>query len=1017
MIKKYFFVFFFYALSFLVLIAEDKPVVIALPPFCDFSQTDPVSIISLRDKVTANLLQNYNCVILSRSNGLVLASEHKLNIMNQLDAENNATFSLPSADYALVGYFRIERRIPGNTWKVELNCTLLVTDLNKNKAYNFKNIPFIPDKSDLYANSVTKAIVKALGLKPKKKKYKKWQGKVNETWAVLPIKRLESKETIHKPADRDLAVNMELSLQESGKLKRIVDHNEIDKILQELKILSLNDATESVAGGIAKLVGADKIIMGSVSKVNLKGETLQVTLFLVDGKSGVILDSATAITLPKHLNKTAADLVLNFTHKIHSFPELVNADQGVLEKEAAFYTEMAFATANNIIDPIYKTKNMRNYAELIYLLANKNDWLRYKAVYILVLFVNKQNIKEKKEIGEIIKLLLKNTRRFNRTYYYLYLANIWANDTATLDEKIATAEQYLKQFPRRSPKFQSHVIGTYYFEKKDFKTALEYAKNAKDPNFGKSLLPKVYKALGGTENNRKELALRKTMHFDYPRCIELMRKFEGPDQTLAHLAVARNIPAWGGILGPEYMLELAKVYLGVGDKAMAGMVLDNFYDNVYYPAQKSPRENETLRKEYECLIEKTGQKTGTWKSIADIIGNSHKYKIYIQPLGKVDIPLIKRAIIIAEELLGFKIEILPPIPLPEDPYCFEIIFARYRISHCLYRINREREIPADAILVINITEKSIWDDAGARISTIISGMASGESYISYNLFARGLGDDYSMQNKLVKMLAKSIGTRFCRLMEIQSGIHPRCLVPRCIGSVEIWPSQVYNKRFAICTKCQEYFSKTPIDSLHKAFRRTFDRKPRIFRKDRKEYQDLYASILRKTLAEAKKRADEEAKKPLNYLTALTFDKEPLKGLSYKYYEFEPGVCKSTEDLKKLTPKETGITDIFNQTKAKRDKNYGLIFEGLIKIPHDGKYRFYSSSYAGSRLWIGNKELINNDGIHAIWTKSAGIALKAGYHPIKLSFIQEKTEEQLALYYHGPETLGQKIPEEVLFYKK
>ena len=47
---------------------------------------------------------------------------------------------------------------------------------------------------------------------------------------------------------------------------------------------------------------------------------------------------------------------------------------------------------------------------------------------------------------------------------------------------------------------------------------------------------------------------------------------------------------------------------------------------------------------------------------------------------------------------------------------------------------------------------------------------------------------------------------------------------------------------------------------------------------------------------------------------------------------------------------------------------GLFSMGLIKIPADGIYSFYISSDDGSKLFIDDKILVDNDGLHGIVEK-------------------------------------------------
>lgn len=51
------------------------------------------------------------------------------------------------------------------------------------------------------------------------------------------------------------------------------------------------------------------------------------------------------------------------------------------------------------------------------------------------------------------------------------------------------------------------------------------------------------------------------------------------------------------------------------------------------------------------------------------------------------------------------------------------------------------------------------------------------------------------------------------------------------------------------------------------------------------------------------------------------------------------------------------------------------FTGLMDVPIDGEYTFYTTSDEGSKLYIGNTEVVNNDGVHSPQERSGKIGLK------------------------------------------
>jgi len=130
----------------------------------------------------------------------------------------------------------------------------------------------------------------------------------------------------------------------------------------------------------------------------------------------------------------------------------------------------------------------------------------------------------------------------------------------------------------------------------------------------------------------------------------------------------------------------------------------------------------------------------------------------------------------------------------------------------------------------------------------------------------------------------------------------------------------------------------------------------------------------------------------------------LKGLPevaivrYSYFE---GSWQSLPDFGKLQPKETGGTDRIDETLKKRGDQFGLRFEGFIRIDKEGDYTFHLGSDDGSRMLIGGKVVIDHNGVHGFSSKSARIRLSAGLHPVIVDFFEQGGGEKLQVEYEGP----------------
>ncbi len=131
---------------------------------------------------------------------------------------------------------------------------------------------------------------------------------------------------------------------------------------------------------------------------------------------------------------------------------------------------------------------------------------------------------------------------------------------------------------------------------------------------------------------------------------------------------------------------------------------------------------------------------------------------------------------------------------------------------------------------------------------------------------------------------------------------------------------------------------------------------------------------------------------------LLGDMDLASGLQVSIYE---GKFNSVNDLAKVQPKEIGEADTFSIDVTQRKDNFGLRFDGTIKIEREGEYMFVLGSDDGSRLTINDKVLINNDGIHPPQQKRGKIKLKPGFATIAVEYFEASGGEELQLLVEGP----------------
>ena len=139
------------------------------------------------------------------------------------------------------------------------------------------------------------------------------------------------------------------------------------------------------------------------------------------------------------------------------------------------------------------------------------------------------------------------------------------------------------------------------------------------------------------------------------------------------------------------------------------------------------------------------------------------------------------------------------------------------------------------------------------------------------------------------------------------------------------------------------------------------------------------------------------------------------GMRVEYFEISPDNL-SNETLDSLRAAATGIVPDVSKDIAIRDQeeNYTLRFTACIEVPTDGKYRFRVESDDGSRVYLDDQLIIDNDGPHGMTEKrSKPIELKAGPHKYVVSYSNRTGGSGLSSGWKGPDFDWEKVPAKLL----
>ncbi|MEZ4293971.1 MAG: PA14 domain-containing protein [Polyangiaceae bacterium] len=113
----------------------------------------------------------------------------------------------------------------------------------------------------------------------------------------------------------------------------------------------------------------------------------------------------------------------------------------------------------------------------------------------------------------------------------------------------------------------------------------------------------------------------------------------------------------------------------------------------------------------------------------------------------------------------------------------------------------------------------------------------------------------------------------------------------------------------------------------------------------------------------------------------------------------PEGTKTMPNFRDLVPFATLYTDKFNVSPQvfsggfpgalQQDEWFAIQYLGAIVLPASGNVTFKLVSDDGAILYIDDKKVIDNDGVHTAKTVTAQASLEAGRHEVRLEYFQEQ----------------------------
>lgn len=229
---------------------------------------------AIRDQLVTELLERYECRLLTRCRGFDVAVERSIHDISSITNLVTSGNQVPAADYVIMANYRGTDKaiaITGLVYCTNINSpTKHVTECGFQAASVF-DIPeamsvVLAGELGLKSRTNSPALSSLSSVRPL-------------TWAVLPFMRMDT-----GGADADgLALAAESAPVDGSTSRKLVDRQTIDAVLREHDITTFSGANDSVIRMLGTLINADRFLTGQVS---LWKGGLRLDVHLLDTKTG-----------------------------------------------------------------------------------------------------------------------------------------------------------------------------------------------------------------------------------------------------------------------------------------------------------------------------------------------------------------------------------------------------------------------------------------------------------------------------------------------------------------------------------------------------------------------------------------------------------------------------------------------------------------------------------------------------------------------------------------------------------
>jgi len=144
------------------------------------------------------------------------------------------------------------------------------------------------------------------------------------------------------------------------------------------------------------------------------------------------------------------------------------------------------------------------------------------------------------------------------------------------------------------------------------------------------------------------------------------------------------------------------------------------------------------------------------------------------------------------------------------------------------------------------------------------------------------------------------------------------------------------------------------------------------------------------------------------------------GLKEEIFYFDQGA--SLRGLNSHRPAKVRVAKTVNYAATKRgwpgfsrSDQFAVRWSGFLLILKGGDYVFSLTSDDGSRLRIGGKLVVSNDGLHGMRSREGKTSLRTGKYPVVIEFFEKHGNAGMIFKYRGPDAgkLNVVVPQRAL----